>query len=105
VVSKELQRASERQVQREQAEEEKKLRKADMKELKASNTLFNKKLQEERRVKRERVKKEREREGKEGPGTGPKETTEREGKTSCTDQKNCAFIPNNPSYNLKETGT
>jgi hypothetical protein len=30
-----------------------------MKELKASNTLFNKKLQEERRDKREIVKKER----------------------------------------------
>jgi hypothetical protein len=33
-----------------------------MKELKASNTLLNKKLQDERRIKRERVKKEREKE-------------------------------------------
>jgi hypothetical protein len=55
-------RAGERQVQREQAEEEKKLRKADMKELKASNTLFKKKLQEERRIERESMRKERERE-------------------------------------------
>jgi hypothetical protein len=47
-------RAGERQVQREQAEEEKKLRKSNMKELKASNALFNKKLQEQRRVERER---------------------------------------------------
>jgi hypothetical protein len=47
------------------------------------NTLFNKKLQEERRDKRERVKKrEREGEGKEGSGTGLEETTEREGKPS-----------------------
>jgi hypothetical protein len=38
------------------------LKKAKIKELKASNTLFNKKPQEERRVKRERVKKQRERE-------------------------------------------
>jgi hypothetical protein len=54
---------------------------------------------------RECEKGEGEREGKEGPGTGPKETTEREGKTSCTGMEHCAFIPNNPSYNLKETGT
>jgi hypothetical protein len=55
-------RAGERQVQREQAEKEEKLEKVNMKELKASNALLNKKLQEERRVEREMVKKERERE-------------------------------------------
>jgi vacuolar-type H+-ATPase subunit I/STV1 len=33
-----------------------------MKELKASNALFNKKLQEERRIKKEKLKKEREKE-------------------------------------------
>jgi hypothetical protein len=55
-------RACERQVQREQAQEEDKLRKANIKELKASNNLLNKKLQENRRVERERSKKEREKE-------------------------------------------
>jgi hypothetical protein len=40
-------------------QEQKRLEKAEMKELKASSTLFNKKLQEERRDKREIVKKER----------------------------------------------
>jgi hypothetical protein len=55
-------RAYERQVQREQAQEEEKLRKINMKELKASNTLLHKKLQEEKRIKRERVRKEREKE-------------------------------------------
>jgi hypothetical protein len=55
-------RAGERQAQRQQAEEEEKLRKVDMKELKTSNALLNKKLQEERLVERERVRRERERE-------------------------------------------
>jgi hypothetical protein len=54
--------AGERQAQREQEEEEENLRKADMKKLKASNALLNKKLQEERRIERERLKKEREKE-------------------------------------------
>jgi hypothetical protein len=54
--------ACERQSQREQGEEQEKLRKTNLKELKASNTLLNKKLQEERRVEKERLKKERERE-------------------------------------------
>jgi hypothetical protein len=55
-------RAYERQAQREQAQEEEKLRKVNLKELKASNTLLHKKLREERRVERERVRKEREKE-------------------------------------------
>jgi hypothetical protein len=54
--------ASERQAQREQEEEEENLRKADMRKLKASNALLNKKLQDERHVERERLKKEREKE-------------------------------------------
>jgi hypothetical protein len=54
--------AGERQAQTEQEEEEENLRKADMKKLKVSNALLNKKLQDERRVERERLKKEREKE-------------------------------------------
>jgi hypothetical protein len=54
--------ASERKARREQAEEEEKLRKTDMKELKASNALLNKKLKEERRIEKERLRKERDKE-------------------------------------------
>jgi hypothetical protein len=54
--------ALEREEKRKATQEQERLEKAEMKELKASNTLFNKKLQEERRVERERLKKEREKE-------------------------------------------
>jgi hypothetical protein len=79
----------------------------NLKELKASNTLLHKKLQEERRIKRERESKkgEREGEGKEGSGTGPKETTERDGTTGCRGQENCATVTKSPSNSLKEAGS
>jgi hypothetical protein len=44
-------------------------------------------------------------EGKEGSRGSSKKTTVIGGKTSCRGQENCATIPNNPSYSLKETGT
>ena len=47
---------------REKAEEQEKLQKAEMKEFKASNALFKKKLAEEKRVEKEILKKEREKE-------------------------------------------
>jgi hypothetical protein len=50
-------RAYERQAQREQAQEEEKLRKVNMKELKASNALLNKKLQEEKKAQEQAKKK------------------------------------------------
>jgi hypothetical protein len=97
--------ACERQAQREQAEEEEKLRKVNLKELKAFNTLLHKKLREEKRVERESKKEEGEGEGKEGSGIGPKETTERDGTTGCRGQENCATITKSPSNSLKETGS
>ncbi|KAF1935264.1 hypothetical protein EJ02DRAFT_460534 [Clathrospora elynae] len=50
--------AGERQVQREEAEEQEKLKKTEMKELKASNALLNKKLAEERRKQQKEKEKE-----------------------------------------------
>ncbi|KAF2820839.1 hypothetical protein CC86DRAFT_303754, partial [Ophiobolus disseminans] len=55
-------RASERQAQKEQDELEENLQKAERKQIKASNALLKKRLQEEKRVKRERLKEEREKE-------------------------------------------
>ncbi|KAF1936878.1 hypothetical protein EJ02DRAFT_515559 [Clathrospora elynae] len=54
--------AGERQLQREQAEEQEKLHKADMKKLKANNALYKKKIAEEKRVAKEMAKEEREKE-------------------------------------------
>jgi hypothetical protein len=68
-------KAGERQVKREKKVEEERLGKAEIKGFRASNIFFNKKLAEKRCVEREG-----EREGKEGFGTLPKTTTDREGK-------------------------
>jgi hypothetical protein len=54
--------ALKREEKRKATQEQERLEKAEMKELKASNTLLNRKLQEEKRVERERLKKEREKE-------------------------------------------
>jgi hypothetical protein len=54
--------AGERQLQREQVEEQEKLYKADMKKLRANNALYKKKIAEEKRVAKEIAKEEREKE-------------------------------------------
>jgi hypothetical protein len=100
-----IKHADERQAQREQEEEEENFRKADMKKLKASNALLNKKLQDERRVGREVEKGEGEGEGKEGSRTGPKETTERAEKIDYKHFKLCTTVPKRQQNNLKETCT
>jgi hypothetical protein len=53
---------SERQQQREQAEEQEKLQKAGMKKLKANNALYKMNIAEEKRVAKEKAKEEREKE-------------------------------------------
>jgi hypothetical protein len=77
--------AGERQIQREQAEEEERLQKPTMKEIKASKALLNK-LAEEKRVERERVC----------------EKGEGEGKTGCKPPKSYTTVSNRQQSNLKQ---
>jgi seryl-tRNA synthetase len=82
----------------EQAEAEEKLQKARRKQEQEDNKVQKQLELEQKRVEREKLKKEREKEKE-------KKAQEVAQRKQQKVEGNCATIPNNPSYNLKETGT